>query len=166
MRKVDISVNNMRKIKRYMQQYENLLNSLKGCTFCNHNNPVGEYAEFICCAALQLEMADNNKAGYDLSDKEQKKYQIKARRFYEKQEVVFELRKNKNGDFGFDYLIAIIFGENFLVDKAYMIEREEIEKIVGEKKEYDLKYRNGGFIDNFELKKDLTKEFQEYLLKL
>jgi hypothetical protein len=44
------------------------------------NNPVGDYTEWLVAKALKLELANNSSAGYDGTDENGLRYQIKGRR--------------------------------------------------------------------------------------
>ena len=44
------------------------------------NNPIGDYTEWLVAETLDLELTDNCAAGYDATDSNGKRYQIKGRR--------------------------------------------------------------------------------------
>ncbi len=85
------------------------------------NNPVADYAEKRACEEMHLERASKEERGYDAKDKNGKRYQIKGRRI---------TRHNKSRQLGvirnlddhpFDYLVAVIFNENFIVEEIWKI---------------------------------------------
>ncbi|MCG7991197.1 MAG: hypothetical protein JAY99_01735 [Candidatus Thiodiazotropha lotti] len=96
------------------------------------NNPVGDYTEWLVAKGLGLELANNSSAGYDAIDTEGKKYQIKGRRITpdNKSRQLSALRNYEEKDF--DYLVAVIFNENYEVIEARMIPHE----IIGDYSKY------------------------------
>lgn len=44
------------------------------------NNPAADYAEYLCCRALSLQRTPKSTKGYDATDANGNKYEIKARR--------------------------------------------------------------------------------------
>ena len=85
------------------------------------NNPVADYAEWLVKETLRFSLESNSKAGYDAVGPDGLRYQIKSRRF------AFGIKSVQLGairnleDRPFDYLIAIIFGEEFLIRYAAKI---------------------------------------------
>ena len=85
------------------------------------NNPVGDYAEWVVKEELNLKLEKNSKSGYDATDKKGIRYQIKGRRVTSKNKsrqlgVIRDLNEKK-----FDFLVAVIFDEQFNVIEAYKI---------------------------------------------
>lgn len=158
---------NIKKIQEKLRAYEKLLNELKNeCGFKNHNTPTGEYAEKLCKAVLKLKEADNNQEGYDLIDTNNNKtYQIKGRRFYGKGSVQFDyFHIDEKGKLNFDYLIGVIFGEQFAVEQVYQISSDMLldKGLLREtKKGYIVK-----FDDVKKNAEDITKVFINYLGKI
>ncbi len=90
------------------------------------NNPVGDYAEWLVANALGLELAPNSSAGYDAKDKQNLRYQVKARRITpdNKSRQLSAIRNLKDKDF--DFLVAIIFDQNYKILDAVMMPHEVI----------------------------------------
>ena len=44
------------------------------------NNPIGDYTEWLVCNRMGWKMADKNQKGFDATDKDGKRYQIKGGR--------------------------------------------------------------------------------------
>jgi hypothetical protein len=85
------------------------------------NNPVGDYTEWLISNTLNLKLTKNSKAGYDGIDKKGTKYQIKGRRITpdnlsRQLSAIRNLDQNK-----FDFLIGVIFDENYGVINAIQI---------------------------------------------
>lgn len=85
------------------------------------NNPVADYAEKVAVEKLKLHRAGKEEKGFDAQDISGKKYQIKGRRI---------TRHNKSRQLGviryldeelFDFLIAVIFDENFSILEIWKI---------------------------------------------
>jgi hypothetical protein len=90
------------------------------------NNPVGDYAEWLVSKALGMTLLSNSSAGADATDTDGMKVQIKARRVTpdNPSRQLSALRNYEAADF--DYLIAVIFDENYNVLDAYKIQHEVI----------------------------------------
>ena len=82
------------------------------------NNPVADYAEYLCVKALALRVADKSTKGFDAMDRDDCRYQVKGRRL---------THLNDSRQLGalrdleakpFDFLIGVLFTENFRVYKA------------------------------------------------
>ncbi|MEZ8407925.1 hypothetical protein AB6C88_08970 [Vibrio splendidus] len=93
-----------------------------------HNNPLGDYTEWIVSNALNLVLQPNSKAGYDGVDKEGARFQIKGRRVTptNQSRQLSAIRNYDEKDF--DYLVAVIFDENFDVIEALLVPHEVIGK--------------------------------------
>ena len=90
------------------------------------NNPLGDYTEWLVANSLQLELEANSKAGYDGTDKNGARYQIKGRRVTAKNKSrqLGVIRNYESKDF--DILIAVIYNEDFNVIEAVSIPHEVI----------------------------------------
>lgn len=82
----------------------------------SHNNPTGDLGEYLVTSALELKMARKSNCGYDATDANGKRYEIKCRR---------QTRKNRSTQMGvvrgidkFDYLIGVLLNEDFSVYRA------------------------------------------------
>lgn len=90
------------------------------------NNPVGDYAEWLVSKALGMTLLSNSSAGADAIDADGMKVQIKARRVTpdNPSRQLSALRNYEATDF--DYLIAVIFDENYNILDSYKIPHEVI----------------------------------------
>lgn len=90
------------------------------------NNPVGDYAEWLVSEALGMTLLSNSSAGADAIDYDGLKVQIKARRVTpdNPSRQLSALRNYEAADF--DYLIAVIFDEDYNVLDGYKIPHEVI----------------------------------------
>ena len=82
------------------------------------NSPVADYAEYLVCRGLSLSPAKKSAKGFDATDAEGKKYEIKARREATGSKPtrfspIRELEAHQS-----DYLVAVVFAEDFTVKKA------------------------------------------------
>ncbi len=85
----------------------------------NENNPTGNLAGFLFCAAFSWRQAPNSERGYSASDGRGVRYQIKGRRLH---------RRNKSRQLsairdldGFDTLAAVLFDKEYRVLRAALI---------------------------------------------
>ncbi|MFT0532408.1 DUF6998 domain-containing protein [Castellaniella hirudinis] len=85
------------------------------------NNIVGDYTEWLVADRLNLQLCPNSMKGYDATDADGLRYQIKGRR---------TSATNKSRKLGvlrdldtepFDVLVAVIFDENWAVLSAFRI---------------------------------------------
>ena len=83
------------------------------------NNPVGDYTEWLVCNRLSLEMQRNSRAAFDATDPQGIRYQIKGRCSDDKS-VQFSSIRNLEQN-GFDFVIAVIFHEDYSVRLAVKI---------------------------------------------
>lgn len=86
------------------------------------NNPTGDLAEYLFCRAFDWQQAANSEKGFDATDGEGRRYQIKGRRLH---------RLNKSRQLsairdlnGFDTLAAVLFDDDYRVFRAALIPRE------------------------------------------
>lgn len=108
-----------------LETYASILKELKSRGIVHStNNPVANYSELLVCRALGLHgMTESNK-GYDAKDDRGHKYEIKGRRLTSENpsRQLSVLRELGNGHF--DYLVGVLFSENFRVDKGCVIPHE------------------------------------------
>ena len=107
---------------RLLKLYADLMEELRDRELIrSSNNPVADYAEKVAVERLGLTRASKEARGYDATDKNNRKYQIKGRRI---------TRHNKSRQLGvirnideklFDYLIAVIFNEDFTIKEIWQI---------------------------------------------
>ncbi len=85
------------------------------------NNPLGDYTEWLVAKSLNLDLANNSKAGYDAIDSNGVKIQIKGRRITSKNKST-QLNAIRNlQEKDFDELIAVIYDEHFNINEAVSI---------------------------------------------
>ena len=85
----------------------------------NENNPTGNLAEFLFCAAFPWQQAPNSEKGYSASDGRGMRYQIKGRRLH-RRNTSRQLSAIRDLD-GFDTLAAVLFDEEYRVLRAALI---------------------------------------------
>lgn len=85
------------------------------------NNPVADYAELLTSTALSLTLAPNSAKGYDATDAEGRRYQIKARRQTKWRKPARFSAIRGIEEHHFDYLVAVLFGEDFQVKRAAIL---------------------------------------------
>jgi hypothetical protein len=86
----------------------------------SYNNPVGDFAEYLCVRAFGWKLAGNSAKGFDASDA-QNRYQIKARRLTRRNNsrqlsAIRALDLN-----GFDVLVGLLLAEDYTVYRAALI---------------------------------------------
>ena len=85
------------------------------------NNPVGDYAEWLVSTSLGLTLANNSAAGFDATDPDGVKYQIKGRRVTP-DSPSRQLSAIRNlGAANFDHIIGVLFDAEFTVTGAYKV---------------------------------------------
>lgn len=122
------------------------------------NNPVADYAEYIVAEKLHLQLTPNSNKSFDAIDPVTGiKYQIKSRRNtrYNSSRILGVIRNLDTADF--QYLIAVIFDENFNVLYMYKISKEIVKKYA----KYN-KHQNGHILrlDDSVLKDELIERLQ------
>ncbi len=92
------------------------------------NNPASGYAEFLAAKALNLHLAPNSTTGYDARDSHGKRYEIKARRLtsHNKSRQLSVIRGLDRRHF--DFLVGVLFGDDFAVMRACVVPRTVVEK--------------------------------------
>ena len=104
------------------------------------NNPVGDYAEKLVCAGLDLAPSKKSNKGYDAHDpRTGDRYEVKARRqtVHNKPTRFSPLRDFDEGHFNF--LIAVLFESDFSVRKAVKIPYRAIDDRIS----FYSNYQNG-----------------------
>jgi len=131
--------------------YSELMEELRrrGLTRTN-NNPVADYAEKVVTEYLDLRQASKEAKGYDATDDENVRYQIKGRRI---------TRHNKSRQAGvirnlddklFDFLIAAVFDESFNLMEMWKIPHSVIKRYArwsNQLNGYVLQLRGGLLLD-------------------
>jgi len=113
-----------------LQLYGKLMEELRQRELIrSSNNPVSDYAEKLVCEKFNLTLEKGSNKGYDAIDERTKtKYQIKARRLTSHNRsrqlgVIRNLEQRL-----FDYLITVIFNEDFSVREIWKIPHEKIKE--------------------------------------
>jgi len=85
------------------------------------NNPLADYAEGLCARAMGWTLVGKSTAGYDATDAEGRKYEIKARRITAENSSrqLSAIRGIEHQRF--DFLAAILFDREFAVTRAALI---------------------------------------------
>jgi hypothetical protein len=83
------------------------------------NNPTGDLAEYLFCAAFGWRQAANSEKGFDATDTNGIRYQVKGRRIH---------RRNPSRQLsairdltGFDVLAAVLFDDDYNITRAALI---------------------------------------------
>jgi hypothetical protein len=108
--------------QRLLKLYSELMEELRDRELIrSSNNPVADYAEKIAVEYMGLTRLGKEERGYDAVEKNKQRYQIKGRRV---------TRHNNSRQLGvirnldeklFDYLIAVIFNEDFSVNEIWKV---------------------------------------------
>ena len=85
----------------------------------NENNPTGNLAGFLFCAAFSWQQAPNSERGFSASDGRGMRYQIKGRRLHPRNKSR-QLSAIRDLD-GFDTLAAVLFDDGHRVSRAALI---------------------------------------------
>lgn len=85
----------------------------------SENIPTGDFAEYLAREALSLTPAPNSTKGYDATDSQGRRYQIKGRRItpYNASTQLSALRELESDSF--DFLVVILFDSSYRVTSAY-----------------------------------------------
>lgn len=93
------------------------------------NNPVADYAEGLVAKALDLRLASGSTAGYDATDAEGRHYEIKARRVTRPGSTTMLSAIRGMDKRHFDFLVAVIFDEDYAVRRAVQIPYDSVLRI-------------------------------------
>ena len=86
----------------------------------NNNNPLGDFAEDLVCRSLELQIAQNQaQQGFDATDAQEGRYQIKSRRTLANAATFSTIRDYE--EHLFDQLILVMFNLEFQPTRAAMI---------------------------------------------
>ena len=93
------------------------------------NNPTGDYAEWLVATRLGLKLETNSAKGFDATDPQGLRYQIKGRRVTPDNPstqlgVIRSLREKD-----FDFLLAVIFDADWRVLRAASIPHRTVEHL-------------------------------------
>ncbi len=148
--------------QQLLEEYSLIMEELKERKIIRtSNNPVGDFAEYLVAKKMDLKLAVSSNAGYDAKDDEGVRYQIKCRRItnHPRRRQLGVMRNLEKKDF--DYLIALIFDNNFIVLEAYQIPFDIIDtyaKYSEHQHGHILQLKGGVLSDN--QTKDLTSLFR------
>jgi hypothetical protein len=92
------------------------------------NNPAADYAEHIVAKTLSLTPANNSTKGYDATDNKGKKYEIKSRRITHRNKPARFSAIRKLEEDHFDFLVAVLFEEDFLINKGVILPKSYVTK--------------------------------------
>ena len=93
------------------------------------NNPVADIAETLVARALKLELAEGSTAGHDAIDRGGIRYEIKGRRITpENKSRQLSFIRGLDKDH-FDFLVGVLFDEDFQILKACIIPRSTVQKL-------------------------------------
>lgn len=92
------------------------------------NNPTGDLAEHLFCAAFGWTQAPNSERGFDATGVDGVRYQIKGRRVHRRNSSrqLSAIRDLAGGHF--DVLAGVIFDDDFRVVRAALIPRGFVEE--------------------------------------
>ncbi len=119
-----------------MRQYVELKHKMTDLGISRtEGEPTGDYAEWLVSVKLGLKIVENSvQSGYDLVDpKTGETYQVKARRIFKKHQ--YKIAISKYDKYPFDYLIIVLFDENFSVRDAYQYDYKTVPKFFEPEKE-------------------------------
>ncbi len=92
------------------------------------NNPVADLAELLASRAFKLKLETKSTAGFDGVGRDGTRYQIKGRRRTpENRSTQLSAIRNLAGN-KFTYLLAILFDEEFNIERALRIHREAVRR--------------------------------------
>lgn len=93
------------------------------------NNPVADYAEHLVCRAFSLTAAEKSTKGYDATDANGKKYEIKSRRHSVRSKPTrFSAIRDLDTQH-FDTLVAVLFSQDFTVQRAVFLPYATVRRI-------------------------------------
>lgn len=93
------------------------------------NNPTGDYAEWLVASKLGLQLAPKSAKGFDATDANGIRYQIKARRVTANNPSTQLSVIRDITSCNFDVLIAVIFSDTWDVAAAARIPREAVSNL-------------------------------------
>jgi hypothetical protein len=90
------------------------------------NNPTGDFAEWLVSTKLGLTLEANSAMGFDATDSQGLRYQIKGRRVTpENNSTQLGVIRNLDGN-DFDFLVAVVFDANWQVKYAAKIPHQTV----------------------------------------
>ena len=116
----------MSKAKKLLLQYRDIINELRKLDVIRTGKVVPDYGEYITCKKFKLKRAESaiNK-GYDATDKEGKKYEIKTRKATAwNKPKVFPVKKSQLEIA--DFLIYVEFDDDWNLVRLLKIPTKEV----------------------------------------
>ncbi len=93
------------------------------------NSPVADVAETLVALALKLQLVEGSTAGYDAIGSDGLRYEIKGRRITsENKSRQLSFIRGLDKDH-FDFLVGVLFDEDFQILKACIIPRSIVQKL-------------------------------------
>lgn len=93
------------------------------------NNPTGDYAEWLAASRLGLKLETNSAKGFDATDPQGLRYQIKGRRVTPDNPSTQLGVIRSLGEKDFDFLLAVIFDADWQVLRAARIPHRTVEHL-------------------------------------
>ncbi len=116
-----------KRVHALFKKYNDVLDELRELKVIRStNNPAGDYGEYLVQHKLGLKQAPKSSKGYDLTDSQGKKYQVRTRR------ITRHSKSRQLGGFRdldeklFDYCLSIILAEDFKLDEMWQIPHDII----------------------------------------
>ncbi len=112
-----------------LRVYETIMQELKASgVLRSNNNPLTDFAEFLFAETFDWELTPKSTKGHDAIDKQEIRYEIKARRLsQENGSRQLSAIRDINGH-NFDFLAGALFNPDFSVERAAIIPWEIIKK--------------------------------------
>lgn len=106
-----------------VRRYGEILDELKRrAVIRTLNSPVGDYSEYLFAKAFGWELQANSTSGYDATDKEGIRYQVKWRRVHSATKGSRQLSAFRGlRDGKFDVLAGVLFNKQFGVERAALV---------------------------------------------
>ena len=112
--------------RHLMGIWESSRDALKHLGVLHSRNVVGDYAEWVTACALGLKLSDSRLARHDATDREGRRYQVKARSRVPVGGTVFT--GVHPGDF--DVLVLMVFGPKYEVSFAARIAAADVRRLL------------------------------------
>jgi hypothetical protein len=125
-------------VRELLSAYANIMDQLRARGVVrSSNNPVADYCESLVARALKLKASKRSNKGCDAVDESDgKKYEIKGRRIT-RHNPSTQLSVIRDLDScNFDYLVGVLFDDNFSVTHAHRIPYEVVKDAAGDRREY------------------------------
>jgi len=128
------------------------------------NNPLADYTEWLVTVSFGWKLADASVQGYDATDKRtHTRYEIKARRITPRNKSrQLSAIRDVEGEH-FDFLIAVIYDQNFDILRAFKIPREVVQKAGKHSKHTNslILHARDALLDEVGVK-DITKQLRKH----